>query len=42
LAVGSLVFGLGMVLVLIHFDSPKLFFLPDVALIGISLSRFSK
>ncbi len=39
-AVGNLVVGLGMVLVLIQLDTPKLFFLPGVALIGTGLSLY--
>ena len=39
-AVGNLVAGLGMVLVLIQLDTPKLLFLPGVALIGTGLSLY--
>lgn len=39
-AVGNLVVGLGMVLVLIQLDTPKLLFLPGVALIGAGLSLY--
>ena len=39
-AVGNLVVGLGMVLVLIQLDTPKLLFLPGVALIGTGLSLY--
>ncbi len=39
-AVGNLVVGLGMVLVLIQIDTPKLLFLPGVALIGAGLSLY--
>lgn len=39
-AVGNLVVGLGMVLVLIQLDTPKLLFLPSVALIGAGLSLY--
>ncbi len=42
LALGNLVVGLGMVLVLIQLDSLQLLFLLDLALIGMSLSHFSK
>ena len=39
-AVGNLVVGLGMVLVLIQLDTSKLLFLPGVALIGTGLSLY--
>ena len=39
-AVGNLVIGLGMVLVLIQLDTPKLLFLPSLALIGAGLSLY--
>ena len=39
-AVGNLMVGLGMVLVLIQLDTPKLLFLPGVALIGAGLSLY--
>lgn len=39
-AVGNLVVGLGMVLVLIQLDAPKLLFLPGVAFIGAGLSLY--
>ena len=39
-AVGNLVIGLGMVLVLIQLDAPKLTFLPGMALIGVGLSLY--
>lgn len=39
-AVGNLVVGLGMVLVLIQLDTPQLLFLPGVALIGTGLSLY--
>lgn len=39
-AVGNLVVGLGMVLVLIQLDTQKLLFLPGVALIGAGLSLY--
>ncbi len=39
-AVGNLVVGLGMVLVLIQLDAPKLLFLPGMALIGAGLSLY--
>jgi len=39
-AVGNLVVGLGMVLVLIELDTPKLLFLPSLALIGAGLSLY--
>ena len=39
-AVGNLVVGLGMVLVLIQLDTPKLLFLPGVTLIGTGLSLY--
>ena len=39
-AVGNLVVGLGMVLVLIQLDNPKIAFLPGVALIGTGLSLY--
>ena len=39
-AVGNLVIGLGMVLVLIQLDAPKLIFLPGMALIGVGLSLY--
>ncbi len=39
-AVGNLVVGLGMVLVLIQLDMPKLLFLPSVAFIGAGLSLY--
>lgn len=39
-AVGNLVIGLGMVLVLIQLDAPKLIFLPGMALIGVGLGLY--
>ena len=39
-AVGNLVIGLGMVLVLIQLDAPKVIFLPSMALIGAGLSLY--
>ncbi len=39
-AVGNLVIGLGMVLVLIQLDAPKMLFLPGMALIGAGLSLY--
>ncbi len=39
-AVGNLVVGLGMVLVLIQLDTPKVLFLPGLALIGAGLSLY--
>ena len=39
-AVGNLVIGLGMVLVLIQLDAPKVIFLPSMALIGTGLSLY--
>ena len=39
-AVGNLVVGLGMILVLIQLDNPKVFFLPGVALVGAGLSMY--
>jgi diguanylate cyclase len=39
-AVGNLVIGLGMVLVLIQLDAPKALFLPGMALIGAGLSLY--
>ena len=39
-AVGNLVIGLGMVLVLIQLDAPKLIFLPGMAFIGVGLSLY--
>ncbi len=39
-AVGNLVIGLGMVLVLIQLDAPKQLFLPGMALIGAGLSLY--
>ena len=39
-AVGNLVVGLGMVLVLIQLDTPKIVFLPGMALIGAGLSLY--
>ncbi|MES2636933.1 MAG: GGDEF domain-containing protein [Pseudomonadota bacterium] len=39
-AVGNLVVGLGMVLVLIQIETPKLLFLPGLALIGVGLSLY--
>lgn len=39
-AVGNLVIGLGMVLVLMQLDSPKALFLPGMALIGAGLSLY--
>lgn len=39
-AVGNLVVGLGMVLVLIQLDTPTLLFLPSLALIGAGLSLY--
>lgn len=39
-AVGNLVVGLGMILVLIQLDTPKILFLPGVALIGAGLSMY--
>jgi len=39
-AVGNLVVGLGMVLVLIQLDNPQIAFLPGVALIGMGLSLY--
>lgn len=39
-AVGNLVVGLGMVLVLIQLDTPKLLFLPGLALIGTGLGLY--
>jgi len=39
-AVGNLVVGLGMVLVLIQLDTPKLLFLPSLALIGAGLGLY--
>ena len=39
-AVGNLVVGLGMVLVLIQLDTPKMVFLPGMALIGAGLSLY--
>ncbi len=39
-AVGNLVVGLGMVLVLIQLDNPKIFFLPGVALVGAGLGLY--
>ena len=39
-AVGNLVVGLGMVLVLIQLDKPQIFFLPGVALVGAGLSMY--
>ena len=39
-AVGNLVIGLGMVLVLIQLDAPKVIFLPSMALIGGGLSLY--
>jgi len=39
-AVGNLVVGLGMVLVLIQMDNPKIVFLPGIALIGAGLSLY--
>lgn len=39
-AVGNLVIGLGMVLVLIQLDAPKVMFLPGMALIGGGLSLY--
>lgn len=39
-AVGNLVIGLGMVLVLIQLDAPKMLFLPGMALIGVGLSLY--
>jgi diguanylate cyclase len=39
-AVGNLVIGLGMVLVLIQLDAPKPLFLPGMALIGVGLSLY--
>jgi diguanylate cyclase len=39
-AVGNLVIGLGMVLVLIQLDSPKILFIPGMALIGTGLCLF--
>jgi len=39
-AVGNLVIGLGMVLVLIQLDAPKVIFIPGMALIGAGLSLY--
>ena len=39
-AVGNLVIGLGMVLVLIQLDTPKMLFLPGMALIGAGLGLY--
>ena len=39
-AVGNLVVGLGMILVLIQLDRPQIFFLPGIALIGAGLSLY--
>ena len=39
-AVGNLVIGLGMVLVLMQLDAPKTIFLPGMALIGVGLSLY--
>jgi diguanylate cyclase (GGDEF)-like protein len=39
-AIGNLVIGLGMVLVLIQLDAPKPLFLPGMALIGVGLSLY--
>jgi hypothetical protein len=39
-AVGNLVVGLGMILVLIQLDSTKFIFLPGTALIGAGLSLY--
>ncbi len=39
-AVGNLVVGLGMVLILIQLESPKIVFLPGMALIGAGLSLY--
>ena len=39
-AVGNLVIGLGMVLVLIQLDAPKILFLPSMGLIGAGLSLY--
>ena len=39
-AVGNLVIGLGMVLVLMQLDAPKSIFLPGMALIGVGLSLY--
>ena len=39
-AVGNLVIGLGMVLVLIQLDAPKMLFLPGMALIGAGLGLY--
>ena len=39
-AVGNLVVGLGMILVLIQLDKPQIFFLPGVALVGAGLSLY--
>ena len=39
-AVGNLVVGLGMILVLIQLDTPKILFLPGMALIGAGLSLY--
>ena len=39
-AVGNLVIGLGMVLVLMQLDAPKLIYLPGMALIGVGLSLY--
>jgi diguanylate cyclase len=39
-AVGNLVIGLGMVLVLIQLDSPKMLFLPGMSLIGMGLCLY--
>lgn len=39
-AVGNLVVGLGMILVLIQMDKPQIFFLPGVALVGAGLGLY--
>lgn len=39
-AVGNLVVGLGMILVLIQLDKPQIFFLPGVALVGAGLGLY--
>lgn len=39
-AVGNLVIGLGMVLVLMQLDAPKVLFLPSMAMIGVGLSLY--